>query len=130
MTIGPQLSMLLENKSYVEAINTYRKNTNTNWLEATTWLQTVAGQLAIEKVNQNLTDKRFEKLCERMEQLLNVYGMTNLLKSLILRANQLEEKENSHLTYLRLLIIDLEHTLKNYENRYDAAAIDFNVDDD
>lgn len=123
---GPIINMLLENKSYVEAINVYQKNNDVNWLQATTWLQKVAGQIAVEQVNQNLADKRSEKLRERVEQLLNAYGIANLLQSLIFRINQLEEKDNNEFPHLRLLLIDLERTLKNYKN----INSDFGMDED
>lgn len=130
----PRLCLMLEKQQYVEAAKAYQQQTGANWLETTTWLSEVAGQVAVEQVNAHLSQKRFDKLVERVEALLKAYGMDNLLKAMIHQVDiiekQEEERGRGELPYLRLLSIDLVHTLNNYKRRYDALEEMEMVDDE
>ena len=70
-----------------------------------------------------MSDDRLQKLQERVNKLMKVYGTKNLLQAMISRVDELEkqeeEKGRGELPNLRLLSIDLTHTLNNYERRYD-----------
>lgn len=65
-----------------------------------------------------------EKLNERVSKLIQIYGMKKFLIATISIVDALEKEKESkgqgELPYLRLLSIDLEHALNNYERRYDA----------
>lgn len=70
------------------------------------------------------------KLVERTSQLVKIYGMQSVLQSLVHVVNSAESKSKKDSPYLRLLTLDLEHSIRNYQKRHEMMSQEIEEVDD
>ncbi len=71
-----------------------------------------------------VSKERFAKLTERIEKLIEIYGISAILEGLIKTVDDIENVAEEDSPSLRLLSIDLAHTLRNYERHMDFNNFD------